>query len=158
MKNAETHRHLCTHRKTGIWLSGHLMEKLQNPGNSVWLSYERWTGKWGYCIQLNKDTWFIVYSWVKGTGLDNLGGHSLDNGAGYKYLEGERRLSWTFSECTAKISIQSREVFTISLSLVQRALCHYSMGLKLGISTQLYQCQQHPFTQNFTLGSLHFLQ
>ena len=80
-KTTQTYRNMWTQRKTWIWLSGHLMEKLQHPGNSVWLSYERWTGKWGYYIQLNKDTWFILYSWIKGTGLDNLGGHSLDNGA-----------------------------------------------------------------------------
>jgi hypothetical protein len=49
----------------------------------------------------------------------------MEKSSGSKYLEKERKLYWIFSAWTAYISVQVREVFTIFLSLVQGALCHF---------------------------------
>lgn len=52
----------CT-EKLGLGGLGSLMEKLQHSECSVSLVYRVET--WCYCVQLNKETWVIVHSWMK---------------------------------------------------------------------------------------------
>lgn len=74
MKKRQTHRGEL----------GFLLEKLQHSGSSVCILH-RVEQRWGYCIQLNKESWFsgkqgcrfTVYGQTKEAGLGKLGRSSL---------------------------------------------------------------------------------
>lgn len=121
--------------------------------------------KVGLCIQLNKGKGFVVYNGINQAGLVNVSRNSLYMGAVLRPKIsgnggwGGGSYSGYILRILPMLAFRPEEGFTISLSLVQGALCHFFMSLRLGSWTQLCPCQQSTFTQEFTYsGLLPFLQ
>lgn len=55
---------------TGIRLTGHSDGETIAPRMSSMFTLHNLTGRRGYCLQISKE--FMVYSWIKETGLANL--------------------------------------------------------------------------------------
>lgn len=59
---------------------------------------------WGYCIQINKKGRFMVYSWIKETGLANLGRGRLCRSTVFRLqISNKRELCQSFSAHTVNI-------------------------------------------------------
>lgn len=76
-----------THIKTGIGQSGLSARETAAPRKLSMFIIYIWTLRWGFCIQLNRrqyyyiqinnETGFMIYSWMKEEGLASLGRRSL---------------------------------------------------------------------------------
>lgn len=128
------------------------MKKPQYLGNSECGITYSWTGRWSYCIQVNKEAGFMACDWTKETGSTNL---CRRRGAVFIY-----KCSWGVEvscgrhllHTLATLTFRAQEGFADTLSLILgRRLC-LCTGLGLWSLTKPCQCQKYTqasLTQKF---------
>lgn len=123
--------------------------------------YIHWSGKWGYCTQLNQRSKGYGIQLNQEVCLANLHNSSLNRETVQAIMIwGEN--SMVFSAYTISIFKWAREMlWCIQLSLTLEGcgerLCHFPMGLKLWYLTCLCSCQWHIFTKDFIHSLLPLL-
>lgn len=107
------------------------------------------TRKQAYYIQINKEAEFLLYSWIKTTGLANHVWSGPSSGAvSLPWISKGKNLWWTFSAHMVSIHVQTRKERLCPLSKCLRlwGLCYACVISKCSLRTSLNQGLQ---------GSLH---